>query len=393
VSCWGENYSGQLGDGSTTRRDKPSPVVELNSAVEITTGLAHSCARIADGGIRCWGWGEDGQLGIEQPMGLPSEKPVSVVTVSDVVELTAGFTHTCARSKEGRVWCWGRAVSGGGCTPTALGDEGMSCFGYGTACGSILDGRTDSHATPWLIGDLGHSVDIDARSSTSCALSGEGVVRCFGAPSRCEKTGRRIAEVRTVATIAGANSLSIGNGHYCVTRIAGEVSCWGDNDHGQLGDGTTSARQTPRPVANLQGVKELALGAAHTCALHDDGRVLCWGFNVSGQLGSGTAKSQPAPVQVQGLSDATQIVAGMWHTCALRRDGEVVCWGENEYGSLSDGTHKDRVAPTPIAQATRAVAIAASDYRTCIMDASRRVTCWGGWGDEARVPSKPVTLP
>lgn len=378
VSCWGENYSGQLGDGTTTRSASPRAVPGLTDVVELDAGLAHTCARLSDGGVRCWGWGESGQLGVEEPMGRPSASPVSVVGVADAVEVKAGFTHTCARSRDGSVRCWGRPAYGAQCTPQSLGDAPMSCSGFGSTCGSLLDGRTDSHATPWLVRELGAALQLDIRGGWSCGLTRGGKVRCFGAPSACAESGARKTEVIDQAIVPSATAFAVGNGHTCVLTDGGDVLCVGNNQHGQLGDGTTTTHKTPSLVKDLEGVTQLVAGNHHTCARLVDGQVRCWGFNVSGQLGNGTAKSSPLPVAVEGLDDATMLAAGEWHTCAVRNTGAVVCWGENEGGLLGDGSHEDRVTPTRVtAVASKAAAIAASGRRTCILDGDRRVACWG----------------
>jgi alpha-tubulin suppressor-like RCC1 family protein len=145
------------------------------------------------------------------------------------------------------------------------------------------------------------------------------------------------------------------------------VQCWGSNDRGQLGDGTTTDRSTPIFVG-VTATTDLALGDLHTCALRADNTVRCWGANFAGQLGDGTKMDRSSPVGVTGLTDATQITAdqrrlgpglggppggpgltgvssvvmGFEHACALLDDQTVRCWGQNNQGALADGTNANR---------------------------------------------------
>jgi len=110
------------------------------------------------------------------------------------------------------------------------------------------------------------------------------------------------------------------------------VQCWGRNESGQLGDGTTANRVTPVAVSGLSGATALAVGGAHTCALLPTGTAQCWGRNESGRLGDGTSGGfRATPVVVSGLSGATALAAGGAHTCALFQTGTAQCWGENRF--------------------------------------------------------------
>ncbi|NDE60266.1 MAG: RCC1 repeat-containing protein, partial [Acidimicrobiia bacterium] len=128
---------------------------------------------------------------------------------------------------------------------------------------------------------------------------------------------------------SNAKYLSVGLDFACAITTSGGLMCWGNNDYGNLGDDTYSDRISPVAVSGLSsGVTAVAVGEYHTCALTSAGAVKCWGNNDRGQLGDGTRTTRTAPVAVSGLtSGVTAITAGEYHTCALTSAGAVKCWG------------------------------------------------------------------
>ena len=132
-------------------------------------------------------------------------------------------------------------------------------------------------------------------------------------------------------------ALAAGRVYTCAVTAAGGVQCWGRNDFGNLGDGSTTDRSTPVPVSGLgSGVIALAAGDAHTCALTAAGAVRCWGHNGIGQLGDGSTTDRSTPVPVSGLgSGVVALAAGASHTCALTAAGAVQCWGYNDLWASS----------------------------------------------------------
>jgi hypothetical protein len=141
-----------------------------------------------------------------------------------------------------------------------------------------------------------------------------------------------------------------GGDHTCVVTPSGGVRCWGANSEGQLGNGLLAASASPVNVSGLaSGVAAIAAGTVHTCALTTAGGVKCWGNNFFSQLGDGSGTGRPLPVDVVGLaSGVAGIEAGIEHTCAITTAGGVKCWGHNGNGQLGDNTAFPLTRPTPV---------------------------------------------
>jgi len=248
VYCWGLNYNGQLGDGTTTQRITPTLVADGemgNSGVTaVAAGFFHTCA-LKGGKVYCWGYNYVGQLGdgTTTDRTTPTLVEDGAMGNSGVTAVAAGEVHTCAL-KGGKVYCWG----------------------------------------------LNSSNQLGASSSQMCD----------GLP--CSTIPLKVADGEMVNS--GVTAVAAGNNHTCALK-GGKVYCWGGNYFGQLGDGTaTDFRATPTLVANgamgNSGVSAVAAGGYHTLGLKDTTCLFAWGRNDYGQLGDGTTTSSNTPVQVSG---------------------------------------------------------------------------------------------
>jgi len=290
LSCWGYDFSGQLGDGPE-RVDQPSPVAvgALAGGVEaVAAGSLTTCAA-TEGGVRCWGNDWFDQVGDGEAFDNPSE-PAPVSGIAGSVEAVAtGPRFSCALLDSGAVQCWGQCWLGG------LGTGVDEC-----------DPVTEADAPAMLSGP---ATAISVGGSHACALLESGAVECWGDNSRGQ-LGTGDYEGRAVPTEVGlwrpATSVVAGQDYSCALLDDGVVWCWGDNDEGQLGSGELGgSRPVAARVEQLDApVTAIAAGGWHACALIEDGTLHCWGANHHGQLGDGSPHtSRGTPAQVLGLGE------------------------------------------------------------------------------------------
>ncbi len=375
VVCWGGNWAGQLGDGTTTQRLTPTAVSGLASGVTaIAVGLTHTCGLTTDGGVLCWGSNTAGQLGDGTTTDRWTPTPVSGLG-SGVLGIAAGEFHTCAWTTGGGVRCWGRNSEG-----------------------QLGDGTMTGRLTPTAVSGLGSGVAaVAAGGYHTCGLTTTGGAVCWGGNGEGElgdgSTTQRTTPTAVSGLTSGVESLAAGASHSCAFMTGGDVVCWGRNDYGQLGDGTTTQRTTPTEVSRLSnGVAAVATGGDHTCVLTSGGGAACWGYNSMGQLGDGTRTWRSTPTAVSELaSGVAAVVGGEAHTCALTTGGGVVCWGNNWHFEVGDGTQTMRTAPMAVSGLGNGVAaIDAGSYHTCAVTAGGGVVCWG-WNNDGQLGDGTTT--
>lgn len=365
AQCWGSNGNGRLGNGTTNPSLSPSPVLTdpglltpLSDVVDISAGNAHSCARIVDGTARCWGQGNFGKLGAGGTTSFSSPTPVLIsaggAALSGVAQISAGRgNHTCALIGGGAVRCWGQ--------------NNFGQLGNGTTTGT---GTANSFPVAVLTtpggAELTGATAIAIGTSHSCALMTGGTVRCWGRNSDFGQLGNatnvnsnvpvEVVDPLAGTALTGVVSIAAGANHTCALLLDGTARCWGRNVYGGLGDGTTTHSNVPVAVNGLSGIASIAAGEFNTCVRLDDGTLRCWGRNEMGDLGDGTnVDSLTTPVTVSGISSATLIAVGGGTTlphrgqaCAVLADGTARCWGANDAGQVGDGTDTNRNLPTEV---------------------------------------------
>lgn len=342
VWCWGNNQSGQLGDGTTVERAAPVQVQGLTGAVGLSVGSGYGCAVKGDGTVWCWGSNESGQLG--DGTKTDSAVPVQVKSIGAAAQVAAHIIETCAREQGGGVICWG-----GGST-------------LGPPFRKTRQGPPPNDPPPPLT-----AIDLSSGFGGFSALSSDGILwgwngRLGGFPGTCtgnwtggpsDKANQACPVTTEQAMLAdpprllqgASRAAAVGRLHACVLVDTG-VTCWGTNEHGQLGRTTPS---TPLfnytgPVSSLAPAVDVAANDNTTCARLADGKVWCWGDQFTGT-------DAPRPVEIMGLealptATSLGVAVGSNHACALSPTG-VQCWGSNLFGQLGTGDPTLSRTPTP----------------------------------------------
>jgi alpha-tubulin suppressor-like RCC1 family protein len=311
-------------------------------------------------------------------------------------DAAVGDGRTCGT---GDVWCGGSCVQE---TVAACGDSCIACgapaASHGTAdcvdgsCTLVCDGGYSQCGKSGCCGDAtsGDVRAIAVGGSTTCGLTLGGAASCWGDGSYGTLGNGQIqVQTPTPVGVLGLDSqvasLSLGDRHACAVTTKGDVSCWGDDQQGQLGDGGRTPRSqpvTPQGLGRLgAAVTSVAAGGAHTCAVTSAGGAKCWGDNSYGQLGNGTTSVSLVPSDVQGLTSGVTLVAtGERFTCALLTAGGVKCWGDGSSGQLGKSSSSSK--PVDIALAAPAKAIAAGGRHACAITQQGLLYCWGA--DDSR---------
>ncbi len=348
VRCWGSGFNGKLGRGDEENiGDDPGelPTADIDvggPAKQVCVGDRHTCVLLHTGKVRCWGGGASGQLGSEDAFNRgdkPGQMPPPDVDVgAPVLDLTCGYYHTCVRTSNAQVRCWGDGLQG------ALGSEDTANIGD-------QPGEMPPADVPGIVGVAA----VQAAFRSTCVLSVAGQVRCWGSELG-GWLGDQPGEMPPLPIDLGPGVVGLAAGalHGCVILADGGIRCWGDNADGQLGYGHTATigddpGEMPPPLVNVGGnVTQMAIGLHHTCARLGTGEVRCWGYNYAGFLGYGHTidvgtkpGDMPPPAVVIGGEVTLLSRQAEWSTCARLQDGTLRCWGDGAAGILGYGDEED----------------------------------------------------
>ena len=303
--AWGSNSSGQVGDGSITRRTRPVQVGIGYTAV--AAGGYHTLALDTDGNLWAWGENNHGQLGD----GSTTNHTTPVYVGTGYTAVAAGYFHSLALKADGSLWAWGYN-------------------GYG----QLGDGSTVTRTNPVQVG-AGYTA-VTATHYHTLALKVDGSLWAWGANGDGQ-LGDGSTTHRTSPFQVGTGYTAMATGRYHTLALKADSSlwAWGGNGLGQLGDGSiTHHRFTPVQIGT--GYVAIAVGNLHSLALKADSSLWAWGVNSQGQLGDGSTIDRKRPVQVG--AGYTAVAAGYFHSLALKNDGNLWAWGYNSDGQLGDGS-------------------------------------------------------
>jgi alpha-tubulin suppressor-like RCC1 family protein len=326
VWAWGDNGSGQLGDGTTTPRLVPTRLNRLTGIRAIASGYYHTLAIRTDGTLLAWGNNSVGQLGDGTTTPRPSPTPVP--GLSSIVAVAAGITHSLALTTDGRVYAWGS-----------------------NSTGQLGDGSTTPSQSPVEITALSNINAIGAGGSHSLAVTSDGAVWAWGMNNTGQLGDGTPTQRITPTLVTGVTNVTTvraSSTHTLALKIDGTVWAWGNNAAGQLGDGTPTTRLAPVQVQTLTGVAQISAGDSYSVARTSGGAIWSWGTNGLGQLGEPTPSHRMSPSAIPVPVDVVSVAAASQHTLALTSDHVAVAFGGNGQGQLGDGTYATRKTPVEL---------------------------------------------
>ncbi len=272
--CWGENFYGQSNPGGPEQLNTPTFIEGLSDTISISAGGSHTCALRQDGEVLCWGNASKGQLGNGEPLAV--DAPTLVEGVEDAVSISTGDSHTCAVLVNKTAVCWG--------------------YNY---YGQLGNGTYGDAFAPTPVGELEDVEDIASGGTFTLALHTDGTVSYWGDILGRTQLGAGNPNATLYNGFNNVTAISSGTYHGCGVLSDQSVACIGNNATGELGNGEVSGHVSePSQTINLASASTISSGGMHTCALMDNGNAFCWGNNDNGQLGNGTSTTSVFPTPI-----------------------------------------------------------------------------------------------
>ncbi|MDD5030212.1 MAG: chitobiase/beta-hexosaminidase C-terminal domain-containing protein [Rhodoferax sp.] len=314
---WGNNWSGQLGDGSPDQEySKPTPQQVGTGYLAVAAGSRHNIALKIDGSLWAWGSNTEGELGIGTSDFLVHASPVQIG--SDFVSVATSFLSNVAIKSDGSLWAWGWSPN----KTSSLVQIGKGFASAATGIHHTVALKADGRLWTW--GDNSYGQLGDGGSENNRAIP---------------------TQIGTGYALVGA-----GGSHSVALKPDGSLWAWGGNSRGQVGDGSNIQRSLPTRIDS--GFRAIAAGRDQSAALKTDGSLWAWGRNTAdgfggqGQLGDGTATDRWSPVPIATGIDS--FTANINHTAAIDAQGSLWAWGGNFKGQIGDGSTTDRLSPVMI---------------------------------------------
>ena len=351
-------------EDATSPRAPETPTLATSATAalaffQVSGGGRHTCGVTTDNRAYCWGWNSSGQLGD----GTTTDhlKPFPVAGTLRFRQISAGDQHTCGVTTTNRAYCWGQGVDG-----------------------ELGDGAAVDRLTPVLVGGGRRFRQVEAGQFHTCGVSyPDNKAYCWGYNgSLALGDGTSTNRPSPVAVKGGHlfRQVSAGGffGHSCGVTTADRAFCWGWNDKGQLGDGSTAPRSTPVAVVGTRRFHQIDVGGGHTCAVTTSDRAFCWGNGRNGQMGDGNTKVSSAPRAVAGGLNFTRVSTGWFHSCGETTGNRAYCWGQNVEGELGDGTTTSpRLTPVAVTGGLSFAQVSTGGAHSCGVTPGSKAYCWG----------------
>ncbi len=318
--CWGQSNYGELGNGGpvgSTTTFSSGPVKVIGTGYrQVSAGDASTCAVRTNDSLWCWGFNANGGMS-------DSSSPVQVAGTWQ--QVSVGGLTVCAVNTDDELWCWGQGMSG-----------------------QLGDGQAATSYTPVQVPGSWSTVSTGGEDypmgAATCALDTDGKAWCWGENSQGRLgTGDDTDSTTPVAVDSTATwtSVSVGYVNTCGIQADGSAWCWGNNTHGELGDGTVDNHLSPHrtTVGGSTAWTQISVGLEHSCGVQSDGSGWCWGWNDNGQIGDGTSDTTyfPAPLPSELPGSWTWVEAGFFSSVGTDSGGLPFAWGADEVGQLGDG--------------------------------------------------------
>lgn len=394
LKCWGMT---DIGNGSAYVAS-PTAVSSSVGFSHVTAGASSACALTVYNDLFCWGKGN----------GLPAYilTPTEIERVDTPVQISI-YGDGCSIQEDQSLKCWGESNSVGdglgyeprpvpvvvdpgvryltvdrgsyvGCGVTDL--HILKCWGA-NAYGLLGNNLAYSGLLPGVVDPGVKYKAVSSRYYNACAITLEGTLKCWGENSYGQvgtgATSFQESLPVPIDTSETYKTVDVGDYHACAITTGEDLKCWGRNNYGQVGDGSTVNKTSPTLINNGVKYSSVSVGSTSSCAITTAGALKCWGRNNSGQVGDGTTTQRNAPVVVNTGIEYESVSVGSYNVCGKLTDSSIRCWGQNLKGQVGDGTTTQRNSPVAIDVGAQYKTVQAGNAFACGITSDDKYKCWG----------------